>query len=86
MGRYLRVAFVLLAVAAGSSACATSRQWAEWRQHSSHFASGDHLIFSLRNEREDQAPRVTRRDLEEAKAQVWWGDPVVVRPDQLAER
>lgn len=82
----LRVLVVLLAVAGGASACATSQEWAEWRQHSSHFASGDHLLFSLQNQRRDSPPRVRERDLEEAKAQAWWGDPVVVRPDQVVQR
>lgn len=86
MRTYLRVVFVLLAALIGSSACATAQQWATWRQHSTHFASGDHLAFSLRNEREHPVPRVTRKDLEEAKAQDWWGDPVVVRPDELVKR
>jgi hypothetical protein len=68
------------------SACATSQQWADWRQHSSHFASGDHLVLSLRNERQSATPRVTRRDLDEARTERWWGDPVVVRADRLADR
>jgi hypothetical protein len=72
MGRHLRVVLVLLAVVVGSSACATSGQWAQWRQHATHFASGDHLVFSLRNQGERPTPRVTRHDLKEAKAQAWW--------------
>ena len=83
---HLRVISVLLAVVLGSGACASSEQWARWREHSSHFASGDHLIFSLRNEGQPAAPRVTPEDLDEAQAQRWWGDPIVVRPDQLVTR
>ena len=48
---------------------------------SSHFASGDHLVFSIHNR--DGHARVTRQDLRKARAQSWWGEPVVVRPDQL---
>jgi hypothetical protein len=81
MCRRIGVYLTLLAVAAGAAACATSRQWAEWRDHSSQFASGDHLVFSLRNR--DGHARVSRQDLREARAQSWWGEPVVVRPDQL---
>jgi hypothetical protein len=50
------------------------------------FASGHHLIFSLRNEGQAAAPRVTPEDLAEAQTERWWGDPVAVRPDQLVNR
>ncbi len=85
MGKRIGVFLILLVILAGASACATSEQWAQWRQHSSHFASADHLIFSFRNERKPSAPRVTARDVEEAKVQRWWGVPVVVRPDALVK-
>lgn len=74
-----------MAIALLSSACATSAEWTTWRQHPTHFASGDHLVFSVRN-REGQSPRVTRRDLAEAKAQAWWGDPITVKLAQIVER
>ena len=51
---------VLSALAAtvwAAGGCATSEEWREWRSHSSHFASGQHMGFSLRN-REGSAPRV----------------------------
>jgi hypothetical protein len=83
---YLERLVLLLSVVVGTAACASSTQWAEWRQHSAHFASGDHLVFSLRNERPSAPPRVSQRDLDEAQAQGWWGDPVVVRPEMLSER
>jgi hypothetical protein len=81
----VRVLLVLLAVAAGSGACATSEQWAEWHKHSSHFASGDHLFFSLRNRGANPTPRVYKSDVNKAQAQSWWGDAIVVRPEQLFE-
>ena len=65
-----------------STACATSQEWAEWQQHSSHFASGDHLTFSFRNV-EGRAPRVRRSDLERARAEQWWGKAITVSPDQI---
>ena len=74
---------ILLGVAVASGACATSEQWAEWHSHSSHFASGDHLWFSLRNRGENPTPRVSQQDVDVAKVESWWGQPVVVRPDQL---
>jgi hypothetical protein len=77
------VLLLLLAAAAGSTACANPDQWSEWREHSSHFASGDHLFFSMRHQGENPTPRVRQRDVEEARVQSWWGEPIVVRPDQL---
>jgi hypothetical protein len=65
-----------------AGACATSEEWAEWKRHSSHFATGDHLFFSVRN-REGTPPRVTRRDLELARAEVWWGKTITVSPAQI---
>jgi hypothetical protein len=84
--RSLRVMSILLAIMLGSGACASSEQWARWREHSSHFASSHHLAFSLRNEGQLAAPRVTPEDLTEAQTERWWGDPVVVGPDQLVTR
>jgi hypothetical protein len=71
----------LLAVTLGAGACASSEQWAEWKKHSSHFASGEHMSFSLRNQ--GASRNVRRSDTQLASAQSWWGDPIVVRPDQI---
>lgn len=65
-----------------TAACATSDEWAEWRKHPSHFASGHHLFFSARN-REGTAPQVSRRDVEAARAETWWGKVVMVAPEQI---
>jgi hypothetical protein len=79
-----RVLAVLLlsGVALTTGACATSEEWAEWRKHPTHFASGEHLFFSLRN-REGAPPRVTRSDLELARTQAWWGRTITVTPEQI---
>jgi hypothetical protein len=74
---------LLLGTAAATAACASADQWAEWRQHPSHFASGDHLRFSLRHRGENPEPRVTQGDVQKARFQSWWGEPIVVRPDQI---
>jgi hypothetical protein len=79
--RLLLAAGVVL-VTAG---CATSEEWATWRQHPAHFASGDHLFFSTRN-REGTAPRVTRQDIAMAREQTWWGKPITVGQEQILER
>ena len=65
--------------------CATSAEWATWRGHPTHFASDDHLSFSIRN-LEDSEPHVTRRDLSVARREGWWGDPVTVPQTQILER
>jgi hypothetical protein len=80
MARTVRWGVVLLSIA-GLSACASSEQWKEWRSHSSHFASGDHMAFSLRNQ--GKTGKVRSGDAARSSAQSWWGDPVVVRADQI---
>lgn len=65
-----------------STGCATSEEWAEWRGHSTHFASGDHGFFSLRN-REGMPARVSRKNLEQARAEQWWGKVVMVSREQI---
>jgi hypothetical protein len=66
----------------GAAACATSQEWAEWRGHSTHYASGQHLVFSWRN-REGTAPRVSRRDIQASRAETWWGRVITVTPEQI---
>jgi hypothetical protein len=73
---------LVLSLAVIASGCATSEEWAEWRSHSSHFASGQHATFSLKN-REGTAPRVARSDIEAARTENWWGKAITVSPDQI---
>ncbi|MEK7701498.1 MAG: hypothetical protein AAB418_05775 [candidate division NC10 bacterium] len=68
-----------------TAGCATSEEWAIWRQNSAHFASLEHLKFSNRN-REGEAPRVTRADIQLARQQNWWGRPITVAQEQILER
>jgi hypothetical protein len=79
--RILAVLF-LGGVVTATGACATSEERAEWKKHPTHFASGDHLFFSLRN-REGTQPRVTRSDMERARAEEWWGKTITVTPEQI---
>lgn len=65
--------------------CATSDEKVTWREHPSHFASGEHLMFSVRN-REATPARVTRQDVALAREQSWWGKPVTVDQTQIIER
>ena len=78
---------LLLAVSAllAASGCASSDEWQTWKEHPTHFASGDHLFFSTRNA-EGSAPRVTREDISLARDQGWWGKPITVSQEQILER
>lgn len=62
------ISFALLAQAG----CATGEQWAAWRQHDTHFASGQHAVFSLRNQGAE-AEQVRPTDPEKARVETWWG-------------
>jgi hypothetical protein len=74
----LPIGFVLLA---SVLAACTAQDWSEWKAHSTHFASGDHMTFSLKNM--GSTPRVSSADSRLASSQSWWGRPVVVREDQI---
>jgi hypothetical protein len=78
----LRISIALLSFvgAVAGTGCA-SQDWKEWKSHSTHFASGDHMTFSLKNQ--GKTARVSSADTREAAAQSWWGSPVVVRADQI---
>jgi hypothetical protein len=65
--------------------CATSEEWQTWKEHPTHYASGDHGFFSLRN-REGGSAKVTRDDIALARDQGWWGKPITVSQEQILER
>ena len=65
--------------------CASSEEWRTWREHPTHYASGDHGFFSLRN-REGKTAKVTRGDIALARDQAWWGKPITVSSEQILER
>ena len=77
----LRVSIAVLSFAGLVAGTGCGADWKEWKAHSSHFASGDHMGFSLKNQ--GKTARVSTKDTREAAAQSWWGEPVVVRPDQI---
>jgi hypothetical protein len=68
-----------------ASGCASSEEWQTWRDHPTHFASGDHMFFSTRNT-EGKTPRVTRQDIALARDQGWWGKAITVNQEQILER
>jgi hypothetical protein len=65
--------------------CATSEEWGIWKSNTSHFASGEHLFFSARNQGE-KAARVTRQDVALSREQSWWGKAITVDQAQIIER
>ena len=85
MLRQRRLWLAVAAVVVGVSGCATGDEWATWSQHPSHFASGDHMFFSVRN-REGSSAKVTRTDIAKARDEGWWGKPITVSQGQILER
>ena len=83
--RSLRVSVLVGSVLLVTAACATRDEWVTWHQHPAHFASGDHLSFSVRNT-EGSSPRVTRTDVALARDEAWWGKPITVGQEQILER
>ena len=73
------------ALLVGATGCATGDEWATWYDHRTHFASYDHMGFSLRNT-EGSAPKVTRNDVTLARDEAWWGKPITVAQEQILER
>jgi len=79
------MAAALIGIAFLSGACATSEQWAEWRSHTTHFASGEHGWFSMANNMSGSNPKVTRLDIENSRTQNWWGKSITVEPGQVIQ-
>jgi hypothetical protein len=76
---------VLLGVVLLTGACATSQEWSDWRQNKAHFASSQHVLFSLRNSTSSDV-RVTRADVEATRTEGWWGTPVTVSSDEIIQK
>ena len=79
--RYVLIAGVLLT----TTACATGDEWTTWRTHPTHFASGEHMAFSVRSNESDPA-QVTRNEIAMAREEGWWGKPITVNQEQILER
>ena len=76
---------LFLGLVLAAAGCATGEEWQTWKEHPTHFASGDHMFFSVRN-REGKDARVTRADINSARTQGWWGKPITVSQEQILER
>ena len=77
--------FIIAALGLATAACASTEEWAEWRGHTSHFASGDHGWFSIRNRDSVENKKVTRQDVAEARDQGWWGKAITVNQSAILE-
>ena len=81
----MKALLAIALAAAGVAGCATGEEWRTWYTHRTHFASGDHMSFSVRTP--DTGPgAVTRRQLALAREEAWWGKPVTVNQADVIER
>jgi hypothetical protein len=81
----LRLLLVVGGVLVAVAGCATGEEWTTWKTHPTHFASGEHMFFSVRN-REGGPAKVTRQDIALARDEGWWGKPITVSQEQILER
>lgn len=75
---------LLTAIVFAAGACASGDDWRMWRSHSTHFASGEHGFFSMRNNKDGSNPKVYRSDIEASRQENWWGlYAITVSPSQI---
>jgi hypothetical protein len=70
---------LIAAVMFSMSGCASARDWAYWSDHPTHFASGGHMTFSMKND-SVYHPTVTDAERKLAQQHGWWGDEVPMAP------
>ncbi len=63
---------LVIALVLVSTGCATEREWTVWRAHPTHFATDNHLGFSVTNAVAGK-PQVTPELMARAKGEGWWG-------------
>jgi hypothetical protein len=84
---------LIAAVMFSMSGCASSQDWAFWRAHPTHFASGEHMAFSLRHHdngydlggngsgnANGSDQRITDAEMALAQDEGWWGHLVPGAP------
>ncbi len=67
---FLPLVLGLLLMSTGCAA--TQREWEVWRAHPTHYATDNHLGFSMKNT-VGAAPQVTPELMDQAKGEGWWG-------------
>jgi hypothetical protein len=75
-----------MAVLLATAGCASTEEWTTWKEHPTHFASGDHMFFSVRNQGDNNSAKVTRQDIALARNEGWWGKPITVSQEAIQER
>jgi hypothetical protein len=84
MRTFVTRAALIAAILFLTGACASSDDWSMWRSHSTHFASGEHGFFSMRNNKDGSNPKVYRSDIEASRQENWWGlYAITVSPSQI---
>ena len=69
------------------SGCASQPEWSEWKSHSSHFASGEHMVFSIKNRfGAGRRAEVSREDMKEAGQDKWFGHHIIQEGQDLAPK
>ena len=59
-------------VSSSTGCAATHREWEVWRAHPTHYATTNHMAFSMGN-MVGGAPRVTPEMMDQARGEGWWG-------------
>jgi hypothetical protein len=63
---------LLGSVIVSTGCAATHREWEVWRAHPTHYATTNHMSFSMGN-LVGAAPRVTPEMMDQARGEGWWG-------------
>ena len=80
MRRRAWVALFAIGVMVSLSGCGSwSRYLAEERQNGAHFATWQHMGYSLYRATPKET---TKMDVASAQKEKWWGDPILVEPMQ----
>lgn len=81
MRRRVWVALAVVGMFLSLSACSARTQVAleETRKNGAHFATWRHMGYSLKR---GTSETTTKRDIEAAQRQKWWGEVVMVAPIQ----
>lgn len=80
----IRPVILMIGLATLVAGCATTDERQDWRAHPTHFATDNHLSFSVTNAAAG-APRITPEMVQRAKTESWWGTVITVKPEQIFE-
>ena len=83
----MRRMILSVVVAVAVSGCASQPELTEWKAHSSHFASGDHMWFSIKNRfGVGRRAEVTRDDMKVAGQDKWFGYHIIKEGQDLTPK